>query len=42
VLFNPESKGIKEPFLDENIGNFANTFYLKAGTSGAFLQPQTF
>ncbi|CAI2183317.1 19673_t:CDS:2, partial [Funneliformis geosporum] len=31
VLFNPESNGLMEPFLDRNIGNFANTFYLKAG-----------
>jgi hypothetical protein len=42
VLFNCESKLVKEPYLDNQIGNFASTFYLKAGHSGAFLQPRQF
>lgn len=42
VLFNLESKGIKKPFLDQQIGDFTNTFILKTGTRGVFLQPQVF
>ncbi|CAG8772564.1 9749_t:CDS:2, partial [Racocetra persica] len=37
VLFNPESKGIKEYFLDENIGNRPNIYLLKSGNIGICL-----